>query len=66
MDHDTFIDIFLSFNTDMLIDLHEELIDKYSILGLFNDSRSENFINLISKHTMFEEIEDDDEEYLSD
>lgn len=66
MDQDTFYDIFLSFNIDNLLDIYDELKDKYYNLGFLNNGKSSDFIDIIINNTSFIEIEDDDEEYFSD
>lgn len=44
---DNFNELFLDFNMNFLLDLHEQLIDKYFFLGILQKSKSSDFIHCI-------------------
>lgn len=62
---DGFKELMLDFNMNFLLDLHEELIEKYRYVGIMQKSKSPNFIHCImnSIHLVYQEnvkpIEDD-------
>lgn len=62
---DNFKELLLDFNMNFLLDLHEQLIDKYIFLGIMQKSKSTDFIHCImsSINLVYQEntkpIEDD-------
>ena len=62
---DNFKELLLDFNMNFLLDLHEQLIDKYILLGIMQNSKSPDFIHCIinSINLVYQEntkpIEDD-------
>lgn len=65
MTQDSFKELMLDFNMSFLLDLHEELIEKYRYSGIMQKSKSPNFIHCIMKsiYLVYQEnvkpIEDD-------
>ena len=49
------IDLFLIYHENSLLNLHDQLIDKYNNLGYLNKSTSENFINLLLDNIIIED-----------
>jgi hypothetical protein len=58
-------EIMIDFNIDFLIDVHDFLKDRYHLTGLFQKSKSSDFIHTIFDHFYFEyddETPDDDDD----
>ena len=62
---DSFKELMLDFNMNFLLDVHDQLINKYEHLGIMQKSQSSNFIHCImnSVYLVYQEnikpIEDD-------
>ena len=52
-------EIMIDFNLDFLIDVHENLKERYYYTGLMQKSKSPDFIQTIFEHFKFEYIMDD-------
>ena len=56
-------ELFLDYNLNSMLDVHEEL-EKYHELGLFNSSKSYNFIDIFMNNLFFG-MDDENEEIES-
>ena len=62
-------DNYFAYELDELIDLHNEIINDYKLLSIFNKSKSCNFISLILDNLIFNNIivddtDSDEDDYL--